>query len=109
MSAPGALIAWPAASFVDVSLRNGDGFEVLAWIRQRRAFDSLPVIMFAATDDPRQTEESRRLGAQCHLVKYPSKSVFAEVLEAAGQFSAVRGASVFDLPGNLLRLRDERR
>ncbi|HUR59712.1 MAG TPA: response regulator [Opitutaceae bacterium] len=105
----GALVACPAAAFVDVRLNGGDGFDVLAWIRKHRAFDALPVIMLADTDDPREIARSTKLGAQCHLIKYPSKAIFARILGEVPRFQEGRIARCFDLPNNLIRPSHERR
>jgi CheY-like chemotaxis protein len=105
----GALVACPAAAFLDVKLKAGDGFEVLAWIRKRSAFDALPVIMLADADEPREVARSAKLGAQCHVIKYPAKAIFAEILDEVPRFQAGRVTRCFDLPNNLLRPTHERR
>jgi CheY-like chemotaxis protein len=105
----GALVACPAAAFLDVKLKGGDGFEVLGWIRKRTAFDALPVVMLADSDEPREIARSAKLGAQCHVIKYPSKSIFAQILDEVPRFQAGRITRCFDLPHNLMRPTYERR
>ena len=105
----GSLVACPAAAFIDVRLDGDDGFEVLAWIRKRREFDALPIIMLADTDEPREVARSAKLGAQCHVIKYPSKAIFAQILDEVPRFQSGRVSRCFELPGNLLPSNHERR
>jgi CheY-like chemotaxis protein len=96
----------PAAAFLDCGMPRVDGFEVLAWIRKRSAFDRLPVIMFCQRDDAHDIARAARLGAQCYLAKFPSKTVFERTLDEAARFAAGRGNRVFEIPNNLLLSED---
>lgn len=103
VTARNALVACPAAAFLDVDLRQGDGFDVLAWIRTYPALDAMPIIMLADTDNPAEVARSAQLGAQCHFLKYPSRAGFGQLMEELARFHSGHRFPIFDLPANLLR------
>ena len=70
----------PSIVFLDIRMPLRDGLDVLAWVRTRAAFASVPVVILSATDDPQEIARARELGAQCFLRKFPSPRVIAEVL-----------------------------
>jgi DNA-binding NarL/FixJ family response regulator len=63
------------------------GFDVLRWIRTQRALDPMPVIMFSSSDDPRDVDGAKELGAQGYLKKYPSVTAMQTVLDEAREFA----------------------
>lgn len=79
--------ALPLVCFVDIKMAAMNGFDLLRWIREQRAFDALPVIMFSSSDDPRDVDNARELGAQGYLKKYPSSTDMKSVLEEAREFA----------------------
>lgn len=64
-----------------------NGFDVLRWIRSQRALDGVPVLMFSSSDDPRDVDTARELGAQGYLKKYPSATAMQAVLAEAKEFA----------------------
>ena len=46
-----------------------DGFEVLKWIRKRADLAHLVVVLFSASDEPRDISRAYELGANWYLVK----------------------------------------
>ncbi len=79
--------ALPLVCFVDIKMAAMNGFELLRWIREQRVFDAVPVIMFSSSDDPRDVDKARELGAQGYLKKYPSSAAMKSVLEEAREFA----------------------
>jgi CheY-like chemotaxis protein len=79
--------ALPLVCFLDIKMAAMNGFDLLKWIRGQRALDSVPVIMFSSSDDPRDVDRARELGAQGYLKKYPSVAAMMTVLEEAREFA----------------------
>jgi CheY-like chemotaxis protein len=68
----------PAAVFIDLKLPFVFGDEVLAWIRRRKAFESLVVIVLTSSNQASDLNRCYSLGANSYLIKPPT----AEQLEA---------------------------
>jgi CheY-like chemotaxis protein len=99
------LVAKPALAFLDVKMPRLGGLDVLEWIRNQPALDSLPVVMMANTIEPAEVERAAELGAQCYVVKFPGKLTISRLIENAARFTGRHGTTVFDVPDNLLRKR----
>ena len=78
--------ALPLVCFVDIKMAAMNGFDLLRWIRAQKGLDVVPVIMFSSSDDPRDVDEARDLGAQGYLKKYPSVAAMGTILEQAKEF-----------------------
>ena len=59
----------PAMVLLDLWLPGQQGFEVLEWIRGQSQFQSLPVVIFTASDLDSDRENAQRLGANDYIVK----------------------------------------
>jgi DNA-binding response OmpR family regulator len=59
----------PDAVFLDIGLPDGDGFEVLATLRQHPAYTHLPVIMLTARTEPEDVAKGLALGADGYITK----------------------------------------
>ena len=68
----------PAAVFIDLNLPFVFGHEVLAWIRRRKDFESLVVIVLTSSNQASDLNRCYSLGANSYLIKPPT----AEQLEA---------------------------
>jgi CheY-like chemotaxis protein len=68
----------PAVVFIDLKLPFVFGHEVLAWIRRRKEFESLVVIVLTSSNEASDLNRCYSLGANSYLVKPPT----AEQLEA---------------------------
>jgi CheY-like chemotaxis protein len=77
----------PLVCFLDIKMAAMTGLEVLRWIRTQKAFDVVPVLMFSSSDDPRDVDTARELGAQGYLKKYPSVAAMQTVLDEASEFA----------------------
>jgi CheY-like chemotaxis protein len=81
----------PLVCFLDIKMAGMTGLDVLRWIRTQKALDAMPVIMFSSSDDPRDVDAARELGAQGYLKKYPSVPAMQTVLEEAKEFALLPG------------------
>ena len=77
----------PLVCFLDIKMAAMTGFDVLRWIRTQRALDPMPVIMFSSSDDPRDVDGAKDLGAQGYLKKYPTVAAMQTVLDEAREFA----------------------
>jgi CheY-like chemotaxis protein len=59
----------PDALFLDVGLPDGNGFEVLATLRQHPAFTLLPIIMLTAKSERADVARGLALGADGYITK----------------------------------------
>jgi CheY-like chemotaxis protein len=62
----------PAAVFIDLKLPLVFGQEVLAWIRHRREFESLVVVVLTSSNEASDLNRCYSLGANSYLVKPPT-------------------------------------
>lgn len=77
----------PLVCFLDIKMAAMTGFDLLRWIRAQKGLDCMPAIMFSSSDDPRDVDMARELGAQGYLKKYPSAPAMRTILEEAREFS----------------------
>ena len=80
-------MALPLVCFLDIKMPATNGFDLLRWIRNQKTLDGMPAIMFSSSDDPRDIDLSKELGAQGYLKKYPSVAAMRTTLEEAKEFS----------------------
>jgi len=71
----------PDLVILDLNLPNMSGFEVLAEIR-RCGFSELPIVVYSASENPRDRETALELGANSYLVKGGDLSKFVESARA---------------------------
>jgi CheY-like chemotaxis protein len=83
----GSTLELPLVCFLDIKMAGMTGFDVLKWIRGQKALDGMPVVMFSSSDDPRDVDGARELGAQGYLKKYPSAAAMQTVLDEAREFA----------------------
>ena len=79
--------ALPLVCFLDIKMPATNGFDLLRWIRGQRKLDAMPAIMFSSSDDPRDVDLARELGAQGYLKKYPSATAMRTTLDEAKEFA----------------------
>ena len=73
-------IALPDAIFLDVGLPDGDGFEVLATLRQDPRYTHLPIIMLTAQVAPEDVARGLALAADGYITKPYGKNTLDYVL-----------------------------
>ncbi len=62
-------IPMPKLVLLDIKMPGVDGLQVLYWIRQRKDFKCLPVVMFTSSGMPRDVDGAYRMGANAYIVK----------------------------------------
>jgi two-component system response regulator len=72
---------FPCLVFLDLSLPEVDGFEVLAMVRKESALKKLPVVMVSASNNPRNKKRALSLGANGYYAKTPYRHKFRDMLE----------------------------
>jgi CheY-like chemotaxis protein len=71
----------PSVLFLDLKLPYANGFEVLSWLRQKREFDSLRVVILTGSAEPRDRDKAMALGAQHYLVKPPGEEMLKTLFD----------------------------
>lgn len=59
----------PGMLLLDLKMPGKDGFDVLAWLRTQRQFDSLPVVVLTSSKVQPDIDRSRQLGVYDYRVK----------------------------------------
>jgi CheY-like chemotaxis protein len=71
---------FPGVIFLDVNMPRLNGFELLVRLRKDKAYGQAKVVMFSSSDQPKDQERARALGADHYLVKFPAPEAFATVV-----------------------------
>ena len=72
----------PFLVLLDLKMPYVSGFEVLAWIRQQTALESLPVVVLTSSDENRDHQKAYALGARSYLVKPPEPEDIKQILSS---------------------------
>jgi len=64
-----AKFQFPSYIITDLQMRNGDGFEVLDFLKRNPALSIIPVVMLSTSDDPDDIRQAYLLGASSYFVK----------------------------------------
>jgi CheY-like chemotaxis protein len=59
----------PSAIFLDLNMPKMNGYECLQQIKKSDALKQIPVIIFTTTNNPKEAERTRQLGAASFLTK----------------------------------------
>jgi CheY-like chemotaxis protein len=59
----------PALFFLDLKMPLMDGFDVLTWLHTRPAAKKMPVIVLTSSNQEKDIEQAKRLGADDYRVK----------------------------------------
>lgn len=70
----------PNALILDVELPDGDGFDILVYVRCHPRLSLLPVIMLTAKSEPEDIRKGLALGADGYIPKPYSKSLLTDAL-----------------------------
>lgn len=80
LAAGGERRARPQLMFLDIKMPRCDGFRVLRWLRRRKAFRKLDVIMLTHSDEPVDVAAALKLGARDVVMKFPSPATLTKLL-----------------------------
>lgn len=72
----------PMIVFLDLKLPMKSGHEVLQWIRARKEFEKLIVIVLTSSNEPVDLKRSYQLGANSYVVKPPTPEQLIDLAEA---------------------------
>ena len=73
----------PCLIFLDLKLPRLDGFEVLSWLRNQRAFPALPVVILTSSSEERDRKRAAELAANAYLTKPPDENMVRQVILSA--------------------------
>jgi CheY-like chemotaxis protein len=59
----------PSVVVLDMKLDGLSGLDTLRWIRERKEFDNIPVVVHSSSDLPKDIEDAKRHGATEYIVK----------------------------------------
>lgn len=59
----------PDVIILDLKMPRKNGFDVLEWMRGRKEFEGLPVIVLSSSDMPNDVQRAYALGATMYFVK----------------------------------------
>lgn len=59
----------PCLIVLDLNMPKKNGFELLAWLRDRPPLDTLPVVILTSSQAERDMEQALDLGAKSYVVK----------------------------------------
>ena len=65
---------------LDVKMPRPTGFDVLAWIRKQPLLKNLVVVMLSTSEEAKDLERAKELGAHTYLVKYPTAATLAALV-----------------------------
>ena len=72
----------PAVVFLDLKLPYLSGHDVLAWIRRRKEFESLVIIVLTSSNEASDLSRCYALGANSYLVKPPTPDQLEDLARA---------------------------
>ena len=72
----------PSLVLLDLKMPRKNGFEVLEWLRSQSELRWLPVVVFTASNSPKDTRRALELGANSLLVKPSSYRELVEYVHA---------------------------
>jgi CheY-like chemotaxis protein len=76
-----SLYPLPNIVLVDLKMPLMDGFELLAWLKERPELERLPVIVISSSDLPTDRERAMKLGARDYFVKPNDPEELLSVVE----------------------------
>jgi len=84
----------PFIIFLDLKLPYLDGFEILSWIRQQPALESIAVVVLTGSAEIRDKDRAYALGARSYLTKPPATDVLHEVFDSLKSYWVSKGRTL---------------
>jgi CheY-like chemotaxis protein len=79
---------FPAYIITDLGMPNGDGFEILDFLKKNPALSVIPVVMLSSSDDPDDIRHAYLLGASSYLAKPPGQEALRALLKKIHEYWA---------------------
>lgn len=80
----------PELIIIDLSVPDGSGLAVLGWIRRRREFDAVPVIILFAPDQNKTMQDAFDRGANAYYIKRDDFEGLARMIRCLENVQEVR-------------------
>ena len=77
-----ARFPFPFIVFLDLKLPRMHGFEVLSWIRQQPALNTLSIVVLTSSDEPKDHDNAQQLGLTSYVVKPPTPQVLKALFDS---------------------------
>ena len=72
----------PAVVLLDLNMPVVSGFSFLRWLRKKKAFRDLKVIVLSTSEEEEDRDTARQLKADAYLVKFPHAAVLGATVRA---------------------------
>ncbi len=76
----------PDMIFLDINLPKFDGFEVLKYIRSRKEYDHIPVVLLTTSSSEEDLKKAYNLNASCFITKEQNFNDFNRVISESIHF-----------------------
>ena len=76
----------PSMLLVDLKMPRRNGFDVIAWVREKPGVRLLPVVVLSSSAEPRDVERAYDLGANSYLVKPSDLDDLEKIAEKVGDY-----------------------
>jgi len=77
---------FPALVVLDLKLSLGNGFDVLAWMRNEKKLRRVPVIVLSSSNRPDDVKRAYDLGANSFLVKPVALGALVDLVKSIQQY-----------------------
>ena len=76
----------PILIFLDITLHEKSGLELLKWLRRQPKINRIPVIIFTASEQPEDVKRAYALGANSYMVKPTGQKDLVRMVEASKRY-----------------------
>jgi DNA-binding response OmpR family regulator len=64
----------------DRKMPDVDGFDLVKWIRNQKAFAAVPIVMLSSSSEDRDIKRAKELGVDRYLMKLPTSDTLAKIV-----------------------------
>ena len=76
----------PILIFLDLTLCQGNGLDLLKWLRRQPQINRIPVIVLTASEQPEDIKQAYALGANSYMVKPTGLNMLIRMVEASKRY-----------------------
>ena len=73
-------IQMPVLMFLDINMPGLSGFDLLVWIRQAPAIESIKIVMLSGANEEWDAQIAKKLGADQYVMKFPTPDELSSLL-----------------------------